>query len=199
MSQQYHHGDLRAALLDTAERALNADPTRTISIRALAADLGVSPTAPHAHFKTKTDLLAALATRGFERLHKETLDYAQRSTTPTGRLEQLAEAYLNFSVQNAGLYKLMFTTGISLEEHPELFLASRRSYSVLQDTIQDIYSGISMDGRNKLALAAWSIVHGLSALRSENRVPDDIIDDRSPKALARIASATLLKTPPAFQ
>ena len=67
IENSYHHGDLRAALLDRAEAALRLNPRQLPSIRALAAELGVSATAPHAHFRTKSDLLAALAARGFDR------------------------------------------------------------------------------------------------------------------------------------
>lgn len=193
---QYHHGDLRTAVLDAAERELAADPATSLSIRALATALGVSPTAPHAHFKTKLDLLAALATRGFDRLHDETVASAARAANANDKLERLAEAYICFSLQNAGLYKIMFTAGVTLEKHPDLFAASRRAYAVLQSVIQEVYVGVRTSARDELALAAWSMVHGLSTLCSENRIPSDIISDRSPEALARIAAATILDAEP---
>ena len=60
----YHHGDLREALLDAAEAGLQKNPRLSLSIRALASELGVSATAPHAHFRTKADLLAAIEREG---------------------------------------------------------------------------------------------------------------------------------------
>ena len=185
---QYHHGDLRTALLDAAEDALNSDPSQSPSIRSLAAKLGVSATAPHAHFKTKTDLLVALAERGFHKLRDATIVYGQRADSPDSLLEVLAEAYIEFSVANPGLYKVMFTTGVTLDDHPALFEASRSSYAVTQKAIHEVYPEISIEERDRSALGAWSIVHGLSALLSEDRIPDDIVQDRSPKALARIAA-----------
>ena len=84
----YHHGDLRTALLDAAEDDLRRTPDKVPSIRALAARLGVSATAPHAHFRAKSDLMTALAVRGFERLASD-LEAARRDRAD---LSGLAEA-----------------------------------------------------------------------------------------------------------
>src|SRR6185503_21216238 len=61
----YHHGDLRRALLDAALREVAERGVKDISLRALARAVGVSPRAPYRHFQTKDDLLAAVAAEGF--------------------------------------------------------------------------------------------------------------------------------------
>ena len=60
----YHHGNLRAELLDTAIAQLREQGTEDLSLRALARAIGVSQTAPYRHFGDKGELLAAMATRG---------------------------------------------------------------------------------------------------------------------------------------
>ena len=65
-SRPYHHGDLRAALLDAALELLEED--ETFSLRAVARRAGVSPNAPYRHYADKEALLAALATYGFAQL-----------------------------------------------------------------------------------------------------------------------------------
>jgi AcrR family transcriptional regulator len=62
--KNYHHGNLRAELLDTALQRLHEEGVEALSLRALARSVGVSQTAPYRHFSDKNDLLAALATRG---------------------------------------------------------------------------------------------------------------------------------------
>ena len=59
----YHHGNLRAELLDTALEQLRAGSAEDLSLRALARAVGVSQTAPYRHFADKGELLAAMATR----------------------------------------------------------------------------------------------------------------------------------------
>ncbi|MFG2550766.1 helix-turn-helix domain-containing protein [Streptomyces sp. NPDC048581] len=56
----YHHGNLRAVLLESAERALRAKGADALSLRELDREAGVSPRAPVRHFRDKPDLLNAL-------------------------------------------------------------------------------------------------------------------------------------------
>lgn len=184
----YHHGDLRAALLNAAEEELRADPRRALSIRALAGKLGVSATAPHAHFRTKDDLLAALAIRGFERLRDRTLRRSETATDPLAKLAALAEAYLEFSIENAGLYRIMFATSIDQAAYAELRGASRSSYAVLRGAISEALVDEPETVLDERTLAAWGVVHGFASLLSEGRIPDDLVSDRTPKGLAQIAA-----------
>ena len=64
----YHHGNLRAELLNTAIAQLRAGDADDLSLRALARAVGVSQTAPYRHFADKGELLAAMATRGYRDL-----------------------------------------------------------------------------------------------------------------------------------
>ena len=81
-SRPYHHGNLRAALLEQAERTL-ADGG-DLSLRALARQVGVSHAAPRRHFAGKQALLDALAEDGFERLGAELrAALAERPTAST--------------------------------------------------------------------------------------------------------------------
>ena len=60
----YHHGDLRAALLDAADALLDQGGDGAVSLREAARMAGVSPTAAYRHFADKVALLAALALAG---------------------------------------------------------------------------------------------------------------------------------------
>ena len=60
----YHHGNLRAALLESAERTLSQSGASELSLRELARQVGVSHAAPRRHFADKQALLDALAEDG---------------------------------------------------------------------------------------------------------------------------------------
>lgn len=184
----YHHGDLRTAVLNAAEEELRTDPRRTPSIRALAGKIGVSATAPHAHFRTKDELLAALAVRGFERLRDRMIQKSAPATSAAEKLTALGEAYLEFSVENAGLYRIMFTTGVNLRAYAQLHGASRSSYEILGAAIAEGCQGASETELEERTLSAWSVVHGFASLLSEGRIAEGLVPDRSPKGLARIAA-----------
>src|SRR6476661_9098645 len=64
----YHHGNLRTALLEQAERTVRERGVQELSLRELAREIGVSHGAPRRHFADRQALLDALAQVGFERL-----------------------------------------------------------------------------------------------------------------------------------
>jgi AcrR family transcriptional regulator len=108
-SRPYHHGNLRAALLQVAEAALEQGGAGSISLRELARELGVSHTSPRRHFADKQALLDALALSGFERfeaaLGEATKNRAQSFRT---RLTKLSQAYVAFALEHPALLALMF-------------------------------------------------------------------------------------------
>lgn len=105
----YHHGDLRQALLASAERTLLEKGVAALSLRELARDVGVSHAAPGRHFKDKQALVDALALTGFERMAKE-LTAADSPDLPLeARLTELARAYVHFAVSNAELLEVMYS------------------------------------------------------------------------------------------
>ena len=63
----YHHGSLREALLQAAERILERDGIKGLTLRAAAREAGVSHAAPKNHFGDLSGLLSELAAVGFER------------------------------------------------------------------------------------------------------------------------------------
>src|SRR5258708_32844875 len=81
----YAHGDLRAAVLKAAASKIDRHGFETLSLRELAASIGVAHSAPYRHFADRDALLAALATEGFRELLKRYQDDA-RETTPEARL-----------------------------------------------------------------------------------------------------------------
>ena len=92
----YHHGNLRAALLEAAERALARGGE--LSLRELAREVGVSHAAPRRHFAGKQALLDALAEDGFERLGADMRDaIAGAGPEFRARLTALARTYVRFA------------------------------------------------------------------------------------------------------
>ena len=104
----YHHGNLRAVLLEHAERLLVTAGANDLSLRELAREAGVSHGAPRRHFPDKQALLDALAEVGFERLGRE-LDAAMDASEGafTERLVTFAQAYVGFAVRHPALLHLM--------------------------------------------------------------------------------------------
>src|SRR4029077_600186 len=65
----YHHGALRDALLEAAERVLERDGLPGLTLRAVAREAGVSHAAPTHHFGDLTGLVSELAAIGFRQFN----------------------------------------------------------------------------------------------------------------------------------
>src|SRR5438093_13784981 len=110
-SSAYHHGDLRAALLQTAGKVLEKEGLGELRLRELARRAGVSHNAPYRHFPDRDALLTALAAEGFEILNSE-----MRGQTSRG----MGEAYVRFALDNPQRFRLMFGGALSIERHADL-------------------------------------------------------------------------------
>jgi AcrR family transcriptional regulator len=167
--KSYHHGNLRAELLDTAAQQLPEVGVEALSLRALARAVGVSQTAPYRHFADKNALLAALATRGYQQL-LSSLRAAGDATEdcPRQRLIAFAHAYVDYAAKHPDSFKLMFGPTLQPpDKYTELRDASRETYALVQDILRDgIERGIFRDQDIAyLANAAWAGIHGLATLK----------------------------------
>jgi AcrR family transcriptional regulator len=167
--KNYHHGNLRNELLDTAETHLAKAGVEALSLRAMARAVGVSQTAPYRHFSDKAELLAALATRGYRTLLAE-LERAARQAgdNPIEQMHAFAHSYVNYAVANPELFKLMFGPTLQpLEAYPELYQASRDTYELVRNIMrrgidQEIFRD---EDDHYMANAGWSGIHGLAILK----------------------------------
>jgi AcrR family transcriptional regulator len=126
-TRPYHHGDLRSALLASAERTLREKGAGALSLRELARDIGVSHAAPGRHFKDKQALLNALALTA--------VDDPAAPLEP--RLVALARGYLGFATENAELLELMFARKHDPDASEEMATAVDRTVGALERIIAD--------------------------------------------------------------
>src|SRR5690348_3653414 len=99
----YHHGALRDALLEAAERVLERDGLPGLTLRAVAREAGVSHAAPTHHFGDLTGLLSELAAIGF-RQFSAAMTAAKASGTLQEQGLAAARAYVAFAQAHPGMY-----------------------------------------------------------------------------------------------
>ncbi|MEH6650881.1 MAG: TetR/AcrR family transcriptional regulator [Motiliproteus sp.] len=165
--QNYHHGDLRNALLEAALKQIREHGVEKLSLRAVARDAGVSQTAPYRHFKDKNQLLVALAVEGYEQLRDETQQAAQTVPAAADGMTSIGLAYIDFARRNPERYKLMFGPIIhDRQNYPEL---QESGFNALQVVINQAEKGIAtgefVDQQPfLLANSCWAKVHGIASL-----------------------------------
>ncbi len=108
--RSYHHGNLKQSLLDETARILREEGEDALSLRRLAANLGVSRTAPYNHFKNKDSLLCAVAEDGFARFDSAMKAARDKSRRRGGEAmtHALVKAYIDFAHNNQEYYNLMY-------------------------------------------------------------------------------------------
>ncbi len=126
----YHHGNLRQALLQAAEIALEARGVTGISLRELSREVGVSHTSPRRHFADKQALLDALAQSGFQRFEVVLAEAAKkRARNFAARLTNLAENSVEFALKHPALWVLMLEAKHRPGAPRELLDASDAAFS----------------------------------------------------------------------
>src|ERR1700752_3259635 len=105
----YHHGALRDALLQAAEKVLERDGLPGLTLRAVAREAGVSHAAPTHHFGDLAGLLSELAAIGYRQFN-EAMIAANASGTVQERGMAKAKAYVAYAQAHPGMYGLMFRT-----------------------------------------------------------------------------------------
>ena len=185
---RYHHGDLRAALLRAALDILAEHGVPGLTLREVARRAGVSPMAPYRHFDSKDALLAAVAEEGFRRLAQRLGDTPHAD--PMDDLVAQGMAYVRFACDEPALYRLMFGPFLRrFEDHPGLMEAALTAKAALTRAIAAATPAASEQVRADVALACWSLEHGLASLLVDGRLSTG--KTMAPEALAARLSRVL--------
>lgn len=161
----YHHGDLRRALIDQALRTIDTEGVDGLTLRAVGSELGVSRTALYRHFADKQALVAAVAAEGFRTLRLALADTWNRQGHTLAGLEAMGLAYVEFARAHQSHYRVMF--GRFVESNDATLLEEAAcAFQTLADALADLQAqGVAR--RDDLLLQArfvWSVVHGVAML-----------------------------------
>jgi AcrR family transcriptional regulator len=178
--RQYHHGDLRAAILSEAARLVADHGVDGVSLRQLARQAGVSHAAPAHHFSDRRGLFTALAAEGFwllcDALKAAREDFADA-----------ALAYVRFAIDNPGHYRVMFDRSLVDAGDSELLAAKLAAGSELSRGVGTLVDPHAKADPAGAELAAWSLVHGFAMLWLDHAVPADIAAADPMATVERIA------------
>src|SRR5688572_10368039 len=111
---QYHHGDLRRALLQAALRTIQKHGFAALTLRAVGDELGVSRTALYRHFADKSALLTAVAAEGFRMLRVQLSEAWEGKGRGLPGFDAMGEAYVRFALEHPWHYRVMFGGGFEL-------------------------------------------------------------------------------------
>jgi len=190
----YHHGNLKAALIDAAFKSLESQSLDSLSLRGLAKEAGVSPTAAYNHFSDKMDLLVEIKTeafRRFERFLRNAVE-TEKPDTVDGRIMSLGRAYIQFANVFPSVYDLLFGWTPS-QDHmtDELNAAAADCEFLIGQYMNELVdeacpNGASSYKQSIASFISWALVHGITTLiqggnveaaaRCENYTPEFMME-----------------------
>ena len=183
----YHHGDLRAQLIEAVRQLVEVHGPEGFSVAEAARRAGVSSAAPYKHFRDRPEILRAVVSAAMDRLRAKMA--AAAATHPAGSHESVAavgQAYVDFARAEPGVFRLVFGLTEGHENAPDLLEKGEDCFGVVVDAVAACLHRSPDDPRVQgCAYMLWSFVHGHSFLT---------IDNKSNVASARIDDWTYLLT-----
>ena len=187
----YHHGDLPAALLAAVQSAVADVGVSGVSLRDVARRSGASHSAPAHHFGSKAGLLTAFATAGYQLLAESVIAEVAACHPADGpaELAAIGRGYVRFALGHPAHFEVMFRLDALNPANAEFIAASEAAYGLLIATIERCRAAGRLHGRSPevIAVSAWSLVHGLSALWISGRLSERITE-QDPERLAAAVS-----------
>lgn len=175
----YHHGDLRAALIEEGLRLIADRAIESFSLREVARNTGVSATSVYRHFPDKEALMTALAHEGLAQLGAAQRAAAEQAGAGLEGFAATGRTYVRFALANPALFRLIFASpalagaepDFSDEANPMTFLR-RNAAAAGNAPLDDLATSLRVT-------RAWSLVHGLAMLMLDGQIPaDDALIDR---------------------
>ncbi|HEX8856912.1 MAG TPA: TetR/AcrR family transcriptional regulator [Thermoleophilaceae bacterium] len=161
---------LRTALLDAASELLaETHDVDQLSVRAVTARAGVSPTAMYLHFSGKAELTEAVKARSFEALTSVLREAdAEHEGDPRAQLIAMGHAYLRFAREQPGQYAILFQTPGGPDKRREDLTQGLgiggNAFGVLVNAVQRLL-GDDVDPF-ELACVHWMSLHGLATAKA---------------------------------
>jgi AcrR family transcriptional regulator len=189
---QYHHGDLRRALIDEAAGVIGARGVEHLTLRGVGQRLGVSRTALYRHFADKASLLAAVAAEGFRQLRSDLAAAWEQHGGGRAGLDAMGLAYVRFAVGRPSYYRVMFGGLVDAERVAcdELVENATSAFQVLVDAViaQQGEGLVHADDPAELSRYIWATVHGIAMLGIDGQLRDEA---GGAEALMRFANERL--------
>jgi|HigsolmetaAR201D_1030396.scaffolds.fasta_scaffold14961_2 AcrR family transcriptional regulator len=199
MKSSYHHGNLKVALIDAGIAILNEQGLPALSLRNVAQRIGVSHTAPYAHYNDKHALIAAIAAAGYQEF-TQTLQAIelQHADKPLAQLCSSAWAYYQFSQRSPAHFRLTFSGTVEQQhDYPDFIAAAHECFNQVLSIVGNAQRAqlLKPGPIELLTISVWGMVHGVVLLLLENLISHTILERQTPRELLATALSQIALVP----
>jgi len=172
----YHHGDLANSLVEAAIDLVKKHGPDNLSLRAVSAAVGVSPSACYHYFPDKTSLVTAVGKALFQDLADRQERAVQKingndSKAAIERFQELGKSYFEWALAEPNLYRLIYGgfCAPNFENHDS------KAWKLLEKSLDELvsYGVITTTARENGEAFVWASVHGASSLIIEGHMPKE--------------------------
>lgn len=177
---RYHHGDLRAALIDTAIELIGERGVQGFSLAEASRRLGVTVAAPYKHFADRDGLLAAIAVCGPASNLPQRPAETSNAVTAADQLAAAARGYVRCAAANRALFQALFGGWPGQEPSPrdrpgcrlvaDAFLTPAHTICGHADDAYDLTLAVVAAAHGHATLLLdWAFGHGQEAVDAATR------------------------------
>lgn len=168
----YHHGDLRAQLVEATRQLVEAKGPDHFSVAEACRVAGVSTAAPYRHFRDKDEMLMAVTMAGMQRQHDQMVEACEAFARGSlERITAMGRVYVNFAMSEPGVFRLMFALTEDHKDDEAITAAGHEKFDFLKQQVADRLGRTLEDPDvQQRAFMLWSFVHGLSFLLIDGKL-----------------------------
>lgn len=173
--RHYHHGNVKEALVDEALKFIETEELASLSLRGLAREVGISPSAVYNHFADKNALMLAIKLRLYRDLNAYFARFRQPVADPEQSLLNMCLAYYRFAEDNPTHFQILFNSSLPQENAtPEYIEISGRCLTETRRAVLKIFSKyherVSEESVVRATMLIWSQLHGLISLKRSGTI-----------------------------
>ena len=167
--RNYHHGDLRQALIDAALAIAAEEGLEQVTIREAGKRAGVSSGAPFRHFPNKTALMTAVAEEAMQRFRAEITQAlaGAEASDPLSRFRALGTAYLAWVTGNPTHFEIISSRRLIDFDGSEILVRLNEEIRGMMVAILEeaVRTGQLRDGQvESQVLQARAFIYGLARM-----------------------------------
>ena len=156
----------RERVIEAATRLFAESGYDSVTMRAIAAEVGCSPMTPYRYFEDKDEIFALVAAEAYRRFGDEMASAIVNVPIAAERLDALGLSYVRFAMSEPDSYRIMFELRQTPRgDHPDLQAQAIRAWEIMYDTVVDTVKAGAVDADPETAAHTfWAGLHGVVSL-----------------------------------
>lgn len=157
--------EFRSRIVAAATQLFAEKGPANVSMRDIAAAVGVSAMTPYLYFADREALFIAVRVSVLTRV-TDWLNEAVEGKAPVEASRAISRAYVNFALTEPGMYRLLFDHGFPEgDTSPELDLANEQARKSMRGYVENLIdAGIISGDPEMIGMMFWASMHGTIVL-----------------------------------